>query len=305
MVLKRVVYGVDKNPMAVELAKVALWLHSFTVGAPLSFLDHHLRCGDSVIGAWSRPTVELLKARGALFNTGAIASVERVARVMESIEEKTDSDIAEVTASKTAFGIVEEATAPIAAFFSVLTAERLMGIFDGAPKKAPPAPEKMVGKSEKQLATWREQVRAFEAASAFGLALEGTFGDPVKIAAGETQIAPPELVEQLALLPADDADAAIEPFSKNRHRRPASRIGRSPRDRGPHTGGASPFLSLGDRLPERLVEPALGGAEGRLRRGDRKPALRAPGTPWRRGEASLEGRLWGLRRHGRPLRLFL
>ena len=45
MVLKRCVYGVDKNPMAVELAKVTLWLHTFTVGAPLSFLDHHLRCG--------------------------------------------------------------------------------------------------------------------------------------------------------------------------------------------------------------------------------------------------------------------
>ena len=40
MVLKRCVYGVDKNPMAVELAKVGLWLHTFTVGAPLSFLDH-------------------------------------------------------------------------------------------------------------------------------------------------------------------------------------------------------------------------------------------------------------------------
>ena len=63
MVLKRVVYGVDKNPMAVELAKVALWLHSFTVGAPLSFLDHHLRCGDSVVGAWARPTVD--RAEGA------------------------------------------------------------------------------------------------------------------------------------------------------------------------------------------------------------------------------------------------
>ena len=48
MVLKRCVYGVDKNPMAVELAKVSLWLHTFTVGAPLSFLDHHLRCGDSL-----------------------------------------------------------------------------------------------------------------------------------------------------------------------------------------------------------------------------------------------------------------
>ena len=51
MVLKRCIYGVDKNPMAVELAKVALWLHTFTVGAPLSFLDHHLRCGDSLFGS--------------------------------------------------------------------------------------------------------------------------------------------------------------------------------------------------------------------------------------------------------------
>ena len=50
-VMKRCVYGVDLNPMAVELAKVSLWLHSFTVGAPLSFLDHHLRCGNSLIGA--------------------------------------------------------------------------------------------------------------------------------------------------------------------------------------------------------------------------------------------------------------
>jgi hypothetical protein len=200
MVLKRVVYGVDKNPMAVELAKVALWLHSFTVGAPLSFLDHHLRCGDSIIGAWARPMVDALKARGALFNTGAIAGAENVARVMECIEEKTDSDIAEVTASKNAFGVVEDATEPIAALFSALTAERLKGVFDGAPKKAPPAEEKMAGKSEKQFAAWREQTHAFEAASAFGLALEGAFGDPVKIATGESRIAPADLAQQLALL---------------------------------------------------------------------------------------------------------
>jgi hypothetical protein len=214
MVLKRVVYGVDKNPMAVELAKVSLWLHSFTVGAPLSFLDHHLRCGDSVIGAWTRPTVDRLKTRGALFNTTAITSVEQVARVMESIEEKTDSDIAEVKASKSAFSVVEEATNPISEFFSLLTAERMMGVLDGAPKKAPPLPEKMVGKSEKEMRTWREKVFAFEASSSLGLALEGTFGDPVKIASGEMQIAAPELVKQLSLLPADESDQQSSLFPK-------------------------------------------------------------------------------------------
>ncbi len=50
MVMKRCIYGVDLNEMAVELAKVSLWLNSFTVGAPLSFLDHHLKCGNSLIG---------------------------------------------------------------------------------------------------------------------------------------------------------------------------------------------------------------------------------------------------------------
>jgi hypothetical protein len=49
-VLKHCIYGVDLNPMAVELAKVSLWLNCFTLGAPLSFLDHHLRCGNSLIG---------------------------------------------------------------------------------------------------------------------------------------------------------------------------------------------------------------------------------------------------------------
>jgi hypothetical protein len=65
MVLKRCIYGVDKNLMAVELAKVSLWLHTFTVGAPLSFLDHHLRCGDSLFGSRVRGGIDRAAALGA------------------------------------------------------------------------------------------------------------------------------------------------------------------------------------------------------------------------------------------------
>ena len=50
MVLKRCIYGVDKNPMAVELAKVALWLHTFTPPLPLPFIEHRMVCGDSLLG---------------------------------------------------------------------------------------------------------------------------------------------------------------------------------------------------------------------------------------------------------------
>ena len=202
MVLKRVVYGVDKNPMAVELAKVALWLHSFTAGAPLSFLDHHLRAGDSVIGAWVRPTVDALQKRGALFNLGQIARVERVAGVMAEIEETTDNDVAEVASSKAKFGAVEEVTEPIAALFSLLTAEQMLGVFDAAPAKRPQI-EKLegAGKTAKQIEKARADLAAFERAAALQLVLEGAFGDPIRIASGAERIAPPELVRQLALLP--------------------------------------------------------------------------------------------------------
>ncbi|MGH6821219.1 MAG: N-6 DNA methylase, partial [Methylocella sp.] len=49
-VVSRCIFGVDRNPMALELARTALWLEGFVEGAALSFLDHHLICGDALIG---------------------------------------------------------------------------------------------------------------------------------------------------------------------------------------------------------------------------------------------------------------
>ncbi|KAA9374847.1 N-6 DNA methylase [Microbispora cellulosiformans] len=51
LIVERCIYGVDLNPMAVELAKVSLWLAAAAAGKPLSFLDAHLRCGNAVVGA--------------------------------------------------------------------------------------------------------------------------------------------------------------------------------------------------------------------------------------------------------------
>ncbi len=50
-VAERCLYGVDLNPLAVELAKVSLWLETLAVDRPLTFLDAHLRCGNSLVGA--------------------------------------------------------------------------------------------------------------------------------------------------------------------------------------------------------------------------------------------------------------
>ena len=49
-VVRHCIYAVDKNPLAVDLCKVALWIESHAVSLPLSFLDHHIKCGDSLIG---------------------------------------------------------------------------------------------------------------------------------------------------------------------------------------------------------------------------------------------------------------
>ena len=49
-VTARCIFGVDRNPMAVELARTALWLEGFEEGRPLGFLDHHLQCGDALLG---------------------------------------------------------------------------------------------------------------------------------------------------------------------------------------------------------------------------------------------------------------
>lgn len=49
-VVGRCIFGVDRNPMAIELARTALWLEGFEEGRPLGFLDHHLQCGDALLG---------------------------------------------------------------------------------------------------------------------------------------------------------------------------------------------------------------------------------------------------------------
>ena len=57
-VVGRCLYGIDINPMAVELCKVSLWLESNTPGKPLSFLDHRIVCGNSLLGTTPRLLAE-------------------------------------------------------------------------------------------------------------------------------------------------------------------------------------------------------------------------------------------------------
>ncbi|MGA4643458.1 Eco57I restriction-modification methylase domain-containing protein [Limisphaera sp. 4302-co] len=57
-VVAHCIYGVDKNPLAVELCRVALWLEAHCAGKPLTFLDHRIRCGDSLVGVFDLKVLE-------------------------------------------------------------------------------------------------------------------------------------------------------------------------------------------------------------------------------------------------------
>ena len=122
MVLKRCVYGVDKNPMAVELAKVSLWLHTFTVGAPLGFLDHHLRCGDSLFGCWVRQGIERAEEGGSLFLQEPLSRAVGATLSMQTVERLNDAEIDEAHRSAGVFAEVRDGTEPLDAFLSLVHA---------------------------------------------------------------------------------------------------------------------------------------------------------------------------------------
>ena len=169
MVLKRCVYGVDKNPMAVELAKVSLWLHTFTVGAPLSFIDHHLHAGDSLFGLWVRDAIDKATVMGGeLFYHEALRNAQRSAEAMRTIEALTDVEIAEAHRSAAMYEDVELMTGELDGFVSFLHA------LDWLNLKA---------KDKALIRLW----------------LDGRFGDPIPIARGrkaaEHGKAKPEEVE--------------------------------------------------------------------------------------------------------------
>ena len=117
MILKKTIFGVDKNPMAVELAKTALWLHTFTVGAPLSFLDHHLKIGDSLHGEQLPQVQKNLQALGGLLLQSEFDRLAKAASNIAQVADLTDVDIAEAQLSKQ---LATEANTQVAPILVVL-----------------------------------------------------------------------------------------------------------------------------------------------------------------------------------------
>ena len=108
-VAQRCIYGVDLNPLAVELAKVSLWLRTLAAEQPLAFLDHHLKTGNSLVGGDIEEIEELesdasgdgQNASLADFGVARKGTIEQLMRIYQdfiAIENQELSDVKQMEA---------------------------------------------------------------------------------------------------------------------------------------------------------------------------------------------------------------
>ncbi|MBS1967730.1 MAG: Eco57I restriction-modification methylase domain-containing protein [Chloroflexi bacterium SZAS-1] len=134
-VLKRCVYGVDLNEMAVELAKVSLWLDAFTLGAPLSFLDHHLKHGNSLIGARVQEVQAYAETNQGetrdMFAGSKFAGVMLATDLMRQVSYLSDNTVEQTRRSAEAYRDASDHLAPYKRLLDVYTSRW----FGNAPTK--------------------------------------------------------------------------------------------------------------------------------------------------------------------------
>lgn len=107
IVAERCLYGVDLNPLAVELGKLSLWLVTLSKGRPFGFLDHNLRCGDSLLGIHRLDQLTQLSMRPTgqgqlrLFGQSIEQAVREAIELRQRLRELPIRDIRDVEAMAT------------------------------------------------------------------------------------------------------------------------------------------------------------------------------------------------------------
>jgi hypothetical protein len=136
VVADRCLYGVDINPMAVEMAKLSLWLITMDANRPFTFLNHALKCGDSMLGCVSVKQIEHFSLRDGerqmTFATANLSrSVNNASIKRQQLESLSSNDHTQIEA-KTRLNLEAEAeTAKVKALADALVAFELRGLDGG------------------------------------------------------------------------------------------------------------------------------------------------------------------------------
>ncbi|MDR0467279.1 MAG: restriction endonuclease [Campylobacteraceae bacterium] len=105
LLLKKVIFGVDINPFAVELTKLSLWMDSFIFGTPLSFIEHHIKCGNALIGTTKAEFLDIVKQKGqtTLFAHNFKDKFNKLTEVYNKLNDLKDTTTEEIEESKSIY----------------------------------------------------------------------------------------------------------------------------------------------------------------------------------------------------------
>ncbi len=152
-IARHCVYGVDKNRVAVELARLAIWVHTFVPGLPLSFLDHNLVHGDSLTGVGSLDEVvaafdpDADPASPSMFRGQLVGLLENAKGALQRLARTSDASKREIEEARTAHAEAQAAVGDARAVFDVVTAHRA-GVC-GLPENFDPAVMAKLGANPK------------------------------------------------------------------------------------------------------------------------------------------------------------
>lgn len=127
LIARRCIYGVDLNNISVQLARLAVWIHTFVPGLPLSFLDRNLVRGNSLVGIGTVDDVKtkLGDANLPLFQCDPESLLGKAAKPLRRLANLNDATVAEVRQAREAQREATEAVATTKALCDLLTARRI------------------------------------------------------------------------------------------------------------------------------------------------------------------------------------
>jgi len=102
MIARRCIYGVDYNPITVQLAQLSIWIHTFVPGLPLSLLDHNLVHGNSLVGVGSLDEIRAKfdESAGTLFEVDADVLLGQAAEPLMKLAKLSDASVTDIAAGR-------------------------------------------------------------------------------------------------------------------------------------------------------------------------------------------------------------